>query len=319
MGKKVGVIDLGSNSIRLLIAWTDFKMTLSVKKKLIETRLGEGLRSGQKLSLEARQRTFHSICDLVGLLEEEKVDEGLIVATSAVREAADGPQFIEEIIKKVPFPVNVLSQREEAYYGFKGVEFALKERTHLAYDGNRCEQFMVLDLGGRSTELSWEEAGSFFYVSFPFGAVSLHEKFFKNSINSPNLLEEFRAYLMDHLAWSGTKNNSCTSKELVGIGGTVTTLAALEAGLKEYDPGLIHGSLLYRERLQKWEKYFLTSSLQERRHLISFAPQRADIITAGASALLVIMKFLLKDYLRVSEEGLLWGVVLSMFQADRHV
>ncbi|MDO9536065.1 MAG: hypothetical protein Q7J85_12230 [Bacillota bacterium] len=297
--KKVGVIDLGSNSIRLIVAGVYDQRVTTLQSELIETRLGEKLRPGGNLFPAARQRTLEALICLFERMKEEDVKDGLIVATSAVREARDGGSFLDAVRKHSFLPVRLLTPEEEAHYGFLGAREALRNNGFLD------EDLIVLDLGGRSSELSWEKRGHFSYKSFSFGAVSLQEQF----LGEGETADLLKARIISELGDA----SFLYKKELVGLGGTVTTLAALALKLEHYEPGPVHGYLLHKEEIKKWEEIFAGSSPKERRKLLPFAPQRADIIIAGTSALLAIMEYIKKESLTVSEGGLIWGVIRHNF------
>ncbi len=309
MQSKVGVIDLGSNSLRLLICRVDRGEGITpLRHELVETRLAEGLQPGGQLCDGARQRTLQGLGRLLDVLRDLEVQKGVVAATSAVREASDGRDFLREAAAISPYPVQSLEAGDEAYYGFVGALQALK--TAGIESGGR-ERVCTCDLGGRSTEFSWEEAGAFQWASLPAGAVGLQEKFL---VPSPREgLEKLKGFVrreMDNKM--GGDVSVLAQKDFVGLGGTVTTLAALVQGLKEYRPEQVHGFSLSKEEVSRWQHTLFSSSLEERRRLLSFAPQRADIIQAGTAALLAIMEYLNQQKMRVSCEGLLFGLAAEL-------
>jgi exopolyphosphatase/guanosine-5'-triphosphate,3'-diphosphate pyrophosphatase len=302
----MGVIDLGSNSLRLLIARIDAGEIITIRRELLETRLGEKLMPGGKLFPEAKKRTLDGLHDFFAIMREEKVEKGAVIATSAVREACDGGDFLEEVSKVSLFPVHLLTPREEAYFGFKGARRALQGED--SQEGN----ILVLDLGGRSSEVSWMNRDNFYYHSFAFGAVSLQEKFWNNISFTGTSTGNLQDYLCKKMEEEMGKSSHLREKNLVGLGGTITTLAALDLNLEHYQAEFVHGHLLRKKIIEKWEKRLTETSLEERKSLLPFAPQRADIIPAGTIALLSFMEYLQKDSLIVSEEGILWGALESL-------
>lgn len=309
MQEKACVIDLGSNSLRLLIYRLNRDGSpVPLFRKLVETRLGEGLKPGTGLGGLPRQRTLDGFINLITTAKENRVKKGMVVATSAVREAADGQDFLKELSVHSPFPVRLLEEEDEAYFGFLG---ALKALESTGIHVKDSKEILTCDLGGRSTELSWETEGVFHWVSLPVGAVGLQERYLEN-FSEENLLklcqfvqEEGRKRLRGALP-------ALTEKRLVGLGGTVTTLAALVQGLKEYRPECCHGFFLSREEIFRWKEYLRSSSLDERLRLLPFAPQRADIIQAGSAILWAIMELLMQEKMIVSEEGLLYGAAAAL-------
>jgi exopolyphosphatase/guanosine-5'-triphosphate,3'-diphosphate pyrophosphatase len=298
----MGVIDLGSNSLRLLVARIDAGKIIPLRRELLETRLGQKLIPGGKLFPEAKKRTLEGLLNLLAIMRDEKVEKGAIIATSAVREACDGSDFLKEVSKVSLFPADLLTPREEAYFGFKGARRALQR------EGFEEDRFLVLDLGGRSSEVSWMEKDHFRYHSFTFGAVSLQEKFMENNRftgeSTGGLQDNLRKKMEEEMG----ESSLFREKDLVGLGGTITTLAALDLNLEHYRAECVHGHLLRKKEIAMWGKRLTETSLE----LLPFAPQRADIIPAGTIALLAFMEYLQKDILTVSEEGLLWGLLENL-------
>jgi len=299
---------LGSNSLRLLIARLDAGEIIAVRRELLETRLGEKLIPGGKLFPEAKRRTLEGIKSLLAIMQQEKVGKGAVIATSAAREACDGFDFLQQISEISLFPVRLLSPQEEAYYGFMGARRALKGR------GLEEETMLVLDLGGRSSEVSWVEKGAFCYHSFAFGAVSLQERLENNAALSEVRQEKLQGFLGAKMEEEIGKSSPSLlrKKSLVGLGGTIATLAALEQGLDYYQAGAVHGFVLQKKSVERWKNKFAEITRQEIKSLLPFAPQRADIMAAGTTALFSFMEYLQKDNLVVSEEGLLWGFLQSL-------
>jgi len=305
--RTVGAIDLGSNSLRLLVAKFEMGTIKLLRRELRETRLGEGLIPGGKLFPPARERTLQGLSFLLGIMKAEQVSEGVIAATSAVREAADGKQFLNDIAAFSPFPVRLLSGKEEALYGFLGAV------RSMGPEGKK-EDLLVLDLGGRSTELSWQEQGIYNGFSLPFGAVNMQDRFlFSLSVENAQKVKEFVHGLLNEQAGLLPVTKK---RELVGLGGTVTTLAALSLRQRIYNPEQVHRYHLSKGEIKKWERIFLHSSRQERAQMLPFSPKRADIITAGTSALLSVMEYLEYDSVVVSEGGILMGILFEYFTPD---
>ena len=306
MLRKVGAIDMGSNSLRMLTALVGDKGLQPVHSELRETRLGEKLYDGGPLYPPARIRTLAAFAELLNIMEEGEVERGIVVATSAVREAADGAPFLREMEIISPYPVRLLSSREEALYGFRG---AVGGEARMSSDN-----ILVLDLGGRSSEFSWEDRGVFHFCSFTFGAVSLSETF--SPINSGQKIKAFQSLqiqVQEELNKEKALAVAAASRELVGLGGTVTTLAALANGVKNFESGCVHGCCLSREEIDSSAQKLRDSTPAERVKLLSFAPKRADIIPAGAVTLSTIMKSLGKEVLQVSEHGLLHGALKELY------
>jgi len=309
-----GAIDLGSNSLQMMLARMEAGAFHICRREICETRIGEGLRPGDKLNPRARARTMEALLSLLGIMEAEQVRKGIIIATSALREAADGKQFLDEISRVAPFPIRLLSGEEEAFYGFQGAVGSLA-----VYGGddsgpvlpgsgdNIDDDIMALDIGGRSTELSWREEDKINGLSMAFGAVNMKERFLSGREHF--LREHIRGVLVEQAKGFPIKKK----KFLLGVGGTITTLAALSLKLQEYDPQRIQGSLLSIDEIRDWEKILLQASHQERVQMLPFAPKRADVITAGVSVMRTVIEYLGYDQIIVSEGGILLGIILELF------
>ncbi len=318
MKERISALDLGSNSLRLLVAEVEGRRILPLRRELRETRLGQGLQQGGPLHPLARERTLQALDELASIAATEQVARGLLVATSAVRDAVDGGAFLEEAARRYPFPARLLTPREEALLGFQGALGALQ-----------LQHALVVDLGGRSTEISWrgkqaggrdaegaeENVEEFFFCSLPLGAVRgteafwvgpgpgrLHKAWLTRQVH--RLLEEERAG--SAVPPSGSPGDAL---ELVGLGGTVTTLAALDLGLTAYLPERVHGYQLTRTAAARWLQQLEHLTLEEIQTLLPFAPRRADIFPAGVATWLAVMDFFRRERCTISEEGLLWGVL----------
>lgn len=305
MARKVGAIDLGSNSLRMLAALVSDKELKPLRGELRETRLGEKLYYAGTLYPPARMRTLAALAELLEIMMEEEVEKGIVVATSAVREAADGATFLREMEIISPYPVRLLSGREEARYGFRG---AVGSEAWMSSDN-----VLVLDLGGRSTEFSWETEGVFHFCSFTFGAVSLSETFSPlNSGQKSKIFQPLQIHVREALNKEKALAVAAASRQLIGLGGTVTTLAALANGVKKFESGCVHGYRLSNEAIGNLAQKLSESTPAERVKLLSFAPKRGDIITAGAVAISTIMKCLGIEVMQVSEHGLLHGALREL-------
>ncbi len=303
-GRKIGAIDLGSNSLRLLLAFADGRQLLPLRSELVETRLGQKLQPGRPLYPPARARTLAALVRLFQLMEQEGVEAGEVVATSAVREAADGSAFLQETAALSPYPVRLLTAGEEAYYGFRGA-------LHGTGTAVGAEKILVLDFGGRSSEFSWQQGENFCYCSLPFGAVGLNEAFSAGPGQGAKAAALLRQHIKELLERQEALMAAVPFRELVGLGGTVTTLAMLAHGLQRFETGCVHGLSLSSPVLRNLAELLRNCTPAERARLLPFAPQRADIIVAGAAALLVLLEQLNKDGLIVSENGLLHGLLLE--------
>lgn len=285
--KRVGAIDIGTNSTRMLVAEESDGHIRSVATGLVITRLGEGIGSGALLP-QAMDRTAGVVDDLCRRARQLGAETVIAVATSAVRDAANRKDFLELVKKRAGLQIRVLSGTEEASYSYLGAMSGLSLDKRLT---------AVLDIGGGSTELSWQESNRLDTVSVNMGAVRLT----LSGLPRVQVAAAFSPHLK-RVRQAGIAN-------LVGVGGTVTTLAAIKQELAVYEPELVHGYCLSSRDVAQIQKKLESMELAERKQVRGLQPERADIIVAGVNILAVVMEGLEIDRLVVSECDLLHGLV----------
>ncbi|MGQ9825069.1 MAG: Ppx/GppA phosphatase family protein [Desulfotomaculales bacterium] len=289
---RVAVIDLGTNSTRLLVAEVTGGRVKTLLTDMVTTRLGENIGGGYLLE-RAVARTIVAMKKFLETASSWRAERVAAVATSAVRGARNRQEFLQEAGKKTGLEIRVLTGEEEAFYGFLGVKSALPG----AADG---EKIVVVDVGGGSTEFCWENNQCLFFRSVDVGAVRAAEgQFTKEQIASlfSPVWKEIRFF---------------APGLVVGVGGTVTTLAAMAQRLKVYDSSLVHGFVLTREQVSGLFSMLRQTPLAERRRLPGLQPERADIIVAGTQIVLLTMDGLAQKTMLVSEADLLHGVAIEL-------
>lgn len=288
--QRVAVIDLGSNSLRLLIADVGGPHSLKrVHCDLKTTRLGEGIGGGCLLP-GAVQRTLTALQEFQAQVAAWSCRKVAVVATSAVRDAANREDFCRLVRQTTGWPVRVLRGEEEAFYSYRGVLLA----------GGFAPGIVVADVGGGSSELTTLRAGQLITRSVPVGAVRMTEGG-HSAAEIRRLLEP----LVQPLA--GEQVNF-----LVGVGGTATTLAAIDQEMTVYLPEKVQGYALSRPRVEQIHHRLAGLTLAERRHLPGLQPARADIIVAGVQIVLLLMELLGAQRLVVSEADLLDGLAVEL-------
>lgn len=290
--KKIAIIDIGSNSVRIKI----FCGRKILFKDLITSQLSEGISDG-KLDYKSIIRTFEAIDSFVSKAKSQ----GAIVyafATAAVRNTLSKQNFIEEFYKRYGFELDVLSGEKEAEIGLFG---ALEKN-----DG--C----VLDIGGASTEIAVRQSEKIIYShSLPLGAVVLTDKFEKNK-------EDCQKYLSNAFLSYG---NIPSSQKYVCIGGTATTLAFIKSGQKTYNSDVVHGTVLTKQFILKLVDYFYNTDYAVIAEKLNLNLKRARVIHSGAVILLQALESLKINEITVSESDNLEGyyyskVVAKMGDAD---
>jgi exopolyphosphatase / guanosine-5'-triphosphate,3'-diphosphate pyrophosphatase len=298
-------IDVGTNSVRLLVAEvpdtprSDAVSPLRpVARDIAITRLGEALDAGGALRPEAAARTAAAAVAYAARASSLGVPHPVVVGTYALRVARNPQEFLD----RLPFPVRVLTEHEEARLGFRGACAGL---------GIRTARTLVVDIGGGSVELT---VGTPREVtesrSLPLGCVVLTRRFFPGdppTESEVGALRKHVARLLDPLlARLRTKRF-----RFIGVGGTITTMAALSQRLTPYDPDRVHGFRLSRSTVADLTAGLLVRPLADRRRLAGLQPERADVIPAGALVLEHLMVALRRRSLVVSEADLLWALVLD--------
>jgi len=300
---KRAVIDIGTNSVRMLIAELEKgnrdKLNI-IDKWVLSTRLGEGVDSKGYLSSKAIERTVDAIKSLVKIASANEVDGILCFATSAVRDASNRKYFIELVNRCCGIDVKVLSGDEEAKAGFVG---ALMD---IPYEYSKV---ILVDIGGGSTELVLGQRNCIDYsVSLNIGAVRLTEMFPLGYPVDYDNWNAMAAFVCDTLKkqWRG----DCSSFPIVGVGGTITSLASMDQELEVYDRNRIQGYCLDIKAIQKLLNKILSCSIEDRKKLTGLQPSRADIIPAGVCILLEVMDFFKRESIIVSDHDNLEGMLV---------
>ncbi|MFX4263546.1 Ppx/GppA family phosphatase [Pelotomaculum propionicicum] len=289
MIKRVASIDIGTNSTRLLVAEYNGSRLNRIETGLATTRLGKGMAGGKLLP-----ETMLAAADAVGLFYQKAVNLGaeavVAAATSAVRDASNRENFLGLVKKRTGLAVRVLSGEEEAALSYRGVLSGLQV--------DPCST-LVIDIGGGSTEFIWMCGGRLNLTSVKAGAVRLtaagaDEAETYNILRTP--LEEVK---------------SCLPECLVGVGGTITTLAAMDQELALYDPERVHGYRLSVQSVGRILKMLQGMTVEERKKVPGLQPERADIIVAGVNIVRIIMENLGLSPMLVSECDILYGLALE--------
>lgn len=274
------VIDVGSNSVRMMVS----DGVRAIYKLVNSTRLADGLAQSGILNDDAIKRSVAAVVEFVNLARNKHNIEPYIFATEAVRSAKNGSIFVEEIFERCGVKVDVIGGNEEALLGFVGV-----------YEkGTVC----VIDIGGASTEIVVGCSDGILYAkSIKIGAVRLRDNCGEDEY-------ALKAYISKQILEYG---NVPTSDEVVIIGGTASTVAAITLQLKEYDSTRVHNYILTEQNIINCYEKVRQTPLAERVNIDGLMPARADIIVGAIYELLLIMRMLGVKKVRVSESDNLEG------------
>lgn len=297
-------IDIGTNTIRLLIADVVGDNLKDIRREAVITRLGQGVDKTRRFSSEAMERTLEVIADYKRMIDEAGVESFRIVATSAARDAQNGQEFVDEVKNRFGFDVLILSGMEEAMWAFLGAtsDFPFPKPY---------SRPVVIDIGGGSTELAYGQGMSLQKIySLDVGSVRLTEMFVKSDPPSPAEIESVKSYVQEKVA-SPIEEIVKADSDLIGIGvaGTITTLSAIDQKMEVYNPGKIHLSTLTVEEIRDILGQLVSVSLEDRKKIPGLERKRADVIIAGTVITLEILERLGLDKLTVSERDLLDGLI----------
>ncbi|MCF7800835.1 MAG: hypothetical protein K9N34_02330 [Candidatus Marinimicrobia bacterium] len=298
---KAATIDIGSNSVKYLYIEYDANGIYAKGERVEVTRLSEGLSQNGVLSSTAMQRTQRRVMQMVRELKSKHVRRIFIVGTMALRTAKNASEFLTRMRDARLPEVTILDGDEEARLGQVAVIGALHRQL-----GNH--RYCIFDTGGGSTEfIVGEQQDVNERKSLDLGVVDCTEKYLGRELPNRSSIMACEREIEQTLDGIPVQNVDV----LVGVGGTVTTLAATHLGIEPYDPGKIHGTTLTRADIQNLREQFLSLPLEARKNIPGLHPQRADVIIAGVLIVQSIMKKLRCKELVVSDAGLRLGVMID--------
>lgn len=296
-------IDIGTNSVLLLVAEKS-KGELNVLHEIQELpRLGEGVDRDKKLGEESQERVINVLKSYRAYLSvhyPQLVSGTIVTATSAVRDASNRESFVTSVHKETGWEIRLLSGMEEAQITYRGALSVLKTEMDKSY--------IVLDIGGGSTEIAFGIGQELINgVSIDMGSVRFSERFFRDSNTDLSLVNEVRAEVRRHLKEVKPIKKPFT---IVGVAGTVTSIAAVQSGLDYYDANFLNGYLLKKAEVDKYITHFvgLTPKEIEAKN-VQFLKGRGDVILAG---IIILSEFLVwcdTDSLLISTGGIRHGMI----------
>ncbi len=301
MGEMLAGVDCGTNSTRLLVSDGG---TRTVERLMRITRLGQGVDATGALAPQAVQRTLDVLREYRDVMDRHGVERVRMTATSAARDAANSDAFFDAAEKIVGVRPELLNGDQEARLSFLGATSELDPS-----DG----PFLVVDIGGGSTEFAVGTTEPEGVLSLDIGCVRLTEKFLHHDPPTAEELSQVISVVRDYLEdVARDLPASRDAERLVGLAGTVTTVAAVEQGLLEYSREKIHHFALTREAAEDVFRTLATERRADRVHNPGLEQARADVIVGGTAILVAIMRFFGFDECLVSEADILDGLVLSL-------
>ncbi len=297
---RVAAVDLGTNSTRLLVADVVDGRLDEVSRRLKITRLGEGVDERRRLLPAPIARVRNVLTDFRREAEQLGAERTLAIATSAVRDAENGEAFLGEVEWSYGFTTRLLTGHEEAQLTFRGI----------ATDRAIEAETLVVDIGGGSTELAaGGPDGLRFHDSLDLGCVRLTERFLRSDPPRDDELEECATAVRSLLGERVPDEVRPTAA--IGVAGTVTSLAALDLGLAEYDAERVHGHRFSRASVGVQLERLASLPDAQRREVPSLEPDRAPVIVAGAVILREVLDHFGLPELEASERDILDGAALE--------
>jgi exopolyphosphatase / guanosine-5'-triphosphate,3'-diphosphate pyrophosphatase len=305
--KRVAAVDIGTNSVRLLVAEVDGTSPRDAKvvpldRRMRITRLGQGVDRTRALAPEAIERTTAVLREYGRALDELGVATVRATATSAARDSSNRDDFFAAARDALGVMPELLSGEEEAGLSFLGA----------TADLDAPAPYLVVDIGGGSTEFVLGTDAPDALVSLDMGCVRISEQYLESDPPAPEELSNAVAAVRDLVAdVSRVIPRAADAATLIGLAGTVTTVAAIELGIPEYDPEKIHHFVLTRDAAEDVFRTLATESAAQRAHNPGLEAGRVDVIVGGTAVLVGIFRVLGFEKMLVSEADILDGLVRS--------
>jgi exopolyphosphatase / guanosine-5'-triphosphate,3'-diphosphate pyrophosphatase len=298
----VAVVDIGTNSTRLLVAEVDGNSVHELQRESIVTRLGEGVDATGALGDEPQRRVFDVLSAYAEAIERHGATVRRVVMTSAVRDARNGAQFADTVRARYGLDGSTLSGDEEARLSFLGATAARGDSGPL----------LVIDIGGGSTELVVGAGAAVeFHTSTQVGVVRHSERYLHGDPPAAGELAELATDVRSVIERVVPGDLRERVGGAVAVAGTATSLASIDLELDPYDPDRVEGHALSRQRIGELRDRLAALPLEERRAVTGLDPARAPTIVAGAVVLYEVLGAFGLDAVEVSEHDILWGVALD--------
>ena len=310
MSRRLGAVDIGTNSVRLLVAdvegaGADATVT-TIDRRMTITRLGQGVDGDRRLHPDAIARTL-AVLDQYGAAARDLGVEAMrATATSAARDSSNRDALFDPAAAALGVRPELLSGEEEARLSFLGATASLASVGAAA-------PYLVVDIGGGSTEFVLGTDAPVGLISIDVGCVRVTEQFLHSDPPAPEELSTAVTMVRDHLTdVERAIPELREARTLVGLAGTVSAVAAVEQGLREYDRDRIHHFRLTKAAVEDVFRTLATESAADRRHNPGLEADRVDVIVGGVAVLATVLRTFGFDEVLVSEEDILDGLVRDL-------
>jgi len=305
MARRKAIIDVGTNSIKFCLAGETADGSWAVLRDTADiARLGERLNETGLIGPEPLERNAQSVARFAAEARACGADEVVAVGTMALRTAKNAAAFIARVKELCGVELRVLSGEEEAQYSYAAVISGI--------EGAADADLMTMDTGGGSTEFAFGAAGKIVRrFSLNVGAVRFTEEYLSQMPVPDEKLAQAQSQIKKELSEGGVAG---PVKFLVGMGGTVTSMAAVRHKMAKYDPGVIHGSALTLDEVNAQVAGYAARTLAQRCEIVGLHPKRADVILAGACIVKAVLELTGAPALTVSDRSLRHGLMCELFK-----
>ena len=297
---RVAVIDIGTNTVLMLIAEISGQPPVILRDEHSIARLGEGVDKTHQISETAYARFAEIMRRYKALIDEYHVDRVIAFATSAMRDAENREEIIQRTKDEFGIEIELLSGNDEARWSFQGALFGIPPAEIKGI-------VATIDIGGGSTEISVGENGRYLQgFSINIGAVRIKERFLSSPIDAEQIAREYIDAELQII-----KSIYLFPKKLIAVAGTPTSLAAIKHRLDHFDTSAVDGTVINSNELEIMIRLMFSISAQELvRRYPAVSPARADILPAGALILDEVLEVMKIDEVHVSTKGVRYGILL---------
>ena len=303
---RVAIVDMGTNSTRLLVAEIENGRVRELDRRSRVTRLGRGVDLSAQLCTDAIDEVCTVVGEYIELYESLGAEHVSAIATSAVRDAANADAFVAELRERFALDARILDGGEEARLTYRGA----------TWDRPPEIETLVVDIGGGSTELivgSGADVGSF--ASLQCGTVRHTERYLTTDPPTPSCLEDLAADVRGLIETELPADSRPVAEAGIAVAGTPTSLAAIDLRLDPYDRDAVHGHTLSLNSIQRMCSEFSSMTLARRREVTGLHPDRAPTIVAGVVILIQVMRAFSLSEIEASEHDILYGAALESTKA----
>lgn len=301
---KVATVDIGTNSMRLLIADYEDNKIINRKKYVEVTRIGKGVDERGMISKDAINLNSEVLERFINLAKSKNCEKICVIGTSALRDSKNSEEFVKKAYEKTGINVEIISGEMEANLGFLGIKSILDEKKYT----------LTIDIGGGSTEfiLGNNHGDLVFSKSENIGVVRLTERFLKDDIPTDIQIIEMNKYIEAVTSDTIQVLKTYDIGKVIGIGGTATSISAIIQQMEIYCSDKVHNSKIYYDEIVDIYKNLKSMTIQEKKMIVGLQPKRADVIFTGVCIMKKIMSMLDIEYITVSEYDNLEGMIYFM-------